>query len=583
MSWLIGAISKERIDFKNALNKIKDPILYKHITNNTQIYIGGLSHNIYFNFDESVEGRGWLVVGIGLLNNIDKTSILNKEDWRKIIEKDNCIDTINHLDGHFLVVKWTKNSIAFYSDVLGLRDIYIVKNRETVFFSTNVTWLSNLVDLEIDFSEFGSRWLMFNQISDKSIFKGVKRIVAGKSATVSLNDSLVVEYTDYNWVPSNETIRFGMEEFSSKLKSLINITANDNKHLSLSLSGGMDSRVILSFLLLNNNLKYDAHTFGNPAHPDSIIAKEIIEKYNIKHSQFNLSIQSPDKCVEEITRYTGTTLVNNAASAILQLQNYYCLNNDVILIDGGFGEIWRREFFYKLFLQGRNYLIEKNIPKIIPFLMLKRADIFSSEVNIQMRRGIENQLTELMDIMPAIDSKFLINWLDLFAIKTRLINYYSHEQTRLDNFLISLMPFLQQSLLKYLFILPNDLRKNGKLFRKLININSPTLGKIMLVKGHNIHPYCFNSLQSRLYGLIKQKMQINKFYDNNTQILLFSLKEYIFDTINSQSVRESSSYDYKKITYLVDSYYKGNYSLENSLDWFLSYELFRQNYSAFRQ
>ncbi len=149
------------------------------------------------------------------------------------------------------------------------------------------------------------------------------------------------------------------------------------------------------------------------------------------------------------------------------MQNYSFLNDkSVVLIDGGFGEIWRREFFYKLFLQGKSALLERNITKIIPYLMLKRADIFTIEVFEQMMKGIEIQLNELFAKLPKIEIDSIGNWLDLFAIKTRLINYYSHEQSRLDNYLISVMPFIQPSLMKNLLNMPIHLRQNGKLFRK---------------------------------------------------------------------------------------------------------------------
>lgn len=441
MSWIIGAISTERINSDIILSSFDEKIDYKYETDKIKLYAGCLSENLHFHRDKNDDKKGWIVAGIGLQNNGNTTDILRKDEWAKILERDDRREIIKKLDGHFIIIEWDANSLSFYSDVLGLRDIYVAQNKNIVFFSTNVIWLSRLVNIEIDFSEFGSRWLLFNQISDKSIFRGIHRVVAGKSAIISLNQNLSIEYSDYNWLPSNRTKQFGIEEFSSKLNSLVRINLPKEKHLSLSLSGGMDSRVILSFLLQNNDLAFDTHTFGNPTHPDSIVAQEITDKLTIQHEQFNAAIPTADICIDEISRYTSATLVNNAASSFLQLQNYSFLNDkSVVLIDGGFGEIWRREFFYKLFLQGKNALLERNTTKIIPYLMLKRADIFTTEVFEQMMKGIAIQLDELYAKLPKIEIDSIVNWLDLFAIKTRLINYYSHEQSRLDNYLIILNP-----------------------------------------------------------------------------------------------------------------------------------------------
>jgi hypothetical protein len=583
MSWILGAISTERIKSDIILSSFGEIFDYKYETEKIKLYAGSLSENLYFHKNKNDDKKGWVVAGIGLQSNIISTHILQKEEWKNILERDNKSEIIKNLDGHFIVVEWNGNSISFYSDVLGLRDIYVAQNRNIVLFSTNVVWLSKLLNMEIDFSEFGSRWLLFNQISHRSIFKGIHRIVAGKSATISLNEKLLVDYSEFNWLPSNTRKQFGIEEYSSKLNSLININLPKEKHLSLSLSGGMDSRVILSFLLLNRHLTFDTHTFGNPAHPDSIIAKEITENLNIHHEQFNAAIPAADNIIEEIGKYTSETLVNNPASSFLQLRNYsFIFKRNVVLIDGGFGEIWRREFFYKLYLQGKNALLERNTKKIIPYLLLQRADIFTTEVIEQMMKGVDIQLNELFANLPNIEIDSLMNWLDLFAIKTRLTNYYAHEQTRLDNYLISVMPFIQPSMMKDLLNMEVYLRTNGKLFRKIIRNNAPILERFDLAKGKSTHPYFLSTFQSRLYGLVKEKLKLNKYHENDSHALLNSLKEYIYDIVYSKYIKETSYYDYLKIKKIVESYYKGDTTYAKSLDWWLSFELFRQNISSTR-
>lgn len=580
MSWIIGAIPKNKIDSDIILSAFDEKIVYKYESDKIKLYAGSLSDNLHFFKNYNDAKNGWLVSGIGLQSSADNTKILQHIDWTDILVNNNKSEIIKNLDGHFIIIQWDDNFITFYSDLLGLRDIYIAENENGVFFSTNVIWLSRLFNLEIDFSEFGSRWLLFNQISDKSIFKGIHRIVAGKRARISLNQNLSVEYKDNNWLPSNIEKQFEIEEFSSKLSSLINLKLPKENRLSLSFSGGMDSRVILSYLLKNENISYDTHTFGNSEHPDSKIASEIAANLGLQHEQFNIGLPSIEKCIKNISEYTSQTLVNNAASAFLQLQNYSFLKGRrVVLIDGGFGEIWRREFFYKLFLRGKDALLEKNAKKIIPFLMLQRADVFSSDTMEEMMKGIEIQVNELFAKLPEIEKKFLGNWLDIFAIKTRLTNYYSHEQSRLDNYLTSVMPFIQLSILQDLFNMPINLRQNGKLFRKIIKINAPILEKFSLAKGQSTHPYFLNSLQSRLWIIARKKLKLNVYQENNTRILLQNLKEFVYDTVNSKEVKETSYYVHAKIKNIVELYYNGDTTYSNALDWWLSFELFRQKFS----
>ncbi len=124
---------------------------------------------------------------------------------------------------------------------------------------------------------------------------------------------------------------------------------------------------------------------------------------------------------------------------------------------------------------------------------------------------------------------------------------------------------------------PNKLRQNSKLFRSLIKLNAPSLKKIGLAKGQFVHPYYFNSLQSRLWSTVREKFEWSEHHKDDSYQLLILLKDFVFDTLNSHTIKESPVYDYKKIKNIIESYYKGNLSYKSELDWWLSFELFRQS------
>jgi len=576
MGWIFGAISKNTFDFNSLVLQLSENLIFKHTSKKINLFAGGYANNLYSNI--KANHSGWLVSGIGLQNEGNSTKILANDDWAKILNKKKKSKILRELDGHFVIVEWDENSVSFHSDVLGLRDIYIAENENCIYFSTNIKWLAKFIDLEIDFLEFGSRWLLYNQISSKSIFKNVKRLVAGESATIALNTNLKISYQGNDWLPKINNIKFGIAEYSSKLNSLINLNLPAENHLSLSLSGGMDSRVILSFLLNKSNVIFDAHTFGNTELSDTIIADKIASKFSIKHEHFNAGFPSADKVLKQICDYTTQTLVNNSASAFLQLQNYYSLmDRKGIVIDGGFGEVWRSEFFYKLYLRGKNALQAHDIQNIIPYLKVKRADIFNEEINEQMNSGIVFQLEEIIRELPEINKIGIRNWLDIFAIKTRLTNYYSPEQTWLDGNILSIMPFVQPSILNNILNMPIKLKQNSKLFRSLIEFNEPSLKEFALAKGQFVHPYCFNSLQSRLWSAVQSKLARTKNEKNSADQLLTNVKGFVFDTLNSKAVKECSIYDFRKIKRIVESYYSGNVKYRNELDWWLSFELLRQS------
>lgn len=493
-------------------------------------------------------------------------AIFKKEDWSDHLK------ILNNIDGHFVAVKWNEDEIVFESDPLGLRDLYISESKSEIVFTTRVDWLAKSHKLKINFNEFGSRWLLFNQITNNSVFHGVERIVSGKKATVALN-GYDIKYYNYNWLPDEQGQNIDVENYSEYLKPLIFI---GNKQ-TLGLSGGMDSRLILSYLLEGNS-SWDTFTFGNPKHPDSLISQSLVNDYNIEHTQYHASLPPLENLIAKIRDYSIQTIVNNGVSAIYQTMNYSSMSNQhSILIDGCLGEIWRREFFYRLYFNGKKAILNKDAKSIIPEISLPHADIFTEEINSLMTSSIESQLHYWFENLPPVEKVGVENWIDLFALKTRMPNYFSHEQTIIDDIVTSIMPFAQMSLIKNLFNVPISQRKNGKLFKALIKTNFLSLEKYFLVKGSSINPYYFNSLQSRVLNQFRKKFNRNIYKDNSREQLLNVLKPYILDISSSVSFKNSEMYDHKKVKKIIESYYSGNLNYGYALDWWLSFELFRQN------
>ena len=62
--------------------------------------------------------------------------------------------------------------------------------------------------------------------------------------------------------------------------------------------------------------------------------------------------------------YVGSTYITESAYTSQKLTQYCNLTNDDLIIDGAFGEMWRREFLTRLFWAGQKIVEEKNITEI---------------------------------------------------------------------------------------------------------------------------------------------------------------------------------------------------------------------------
>ncbi|MDZ7625094.1 MAG: hypothetical protein U5J96_11720 [Ignavibacteriaceae bacterium] len=563
MSWLFGYIGNtER-------QKITSPDipLYQFKDSRLILFTGGNKQTCFFK-SNSLDSC-WAVTGVGLKSSDNGYKILNENEWNIQLTSNQI--NFNPINGHFVAIKYYDNELKFFTDELGLREIFIIKLPDGFGFTTRIEWLKYFIKPEIDLKEFGARWLLQNQISRKSIFKNVIRLVCA-NATIK-NNSLSIKQN--LWQPDFNSVA-DQSSFSLSLNKLLSIS---DKKISLSLSGGLDSRLLLSYLANKNSDLWDSHTFGDPNHPDSKIASDLLISLNRKNEIIDDELPSIHKLIELVKTYSVQSFVTNPVSSILNLRFYNRLaDQNRIIIDGGFGEIWRRAFANKLLLVGKNSLLKKDSKSVSGFLRYNRADIFSEEALVEMEKGVIEQLDELFEDIPDANQISPASWVDLFSIRSRLTNYYAPEQARVDQHVISFMPLVQKDILKLLFGLNEVEKKNGKLFRELIRQNSIQLTKHPLVKGNIVHPFNSSSISARLHSRVKNRLGLG--YQSKQPIeLLKSLKEFINDTIRSSEVKNYDLYDQKKIDRIGKDFSSKGDEYYQEIDWFLSFELFRQGIS----
>ncbi len=559
MSWIFGYFGNT--DQKQFTSP--ETPLYQFKDSNLILFAGGNSQTCFFK--SNLLDSCWAVVGIGLQTTDTSYRILDTIDWDANLHSNQInLDPVN---GHFVAIKYFDNELKFFTDQLGLREIFIVRLPEGFGFTTRIEWLKLFIKPEIDLKEFGSRWLLQNQISRNSIIKNVNRLVCANA--IIKNNSLSIKQN--LWQPDFNPVA-DQSSFSLSLNKLLSIK---DKKISLSLSGGLDSRLLLSYLAAKNYDQWDSHTFGDPNHPDSKIASDLLVSLSRKNEIINDDLPAKEEIIDLVKTYSIQSIVTNPISSILNLRFYDRLDKNRVIIDGGFGEIWRRAFANKLLLLGSNALLQKKSKVVSGLLRYDRADIFSEEALIEMEKGVIEQLDNLFEEIPDANQISPASWIDLFSIRSRLTNYYAPEQIRVDKYVTSFMPLIQKDVVNLIFGLSDVDKKNGKLFKELIKRNSIQLTKHPLVKGNIVHPFNSSSISARLHSRVKNRLGLG--YQSKQPIeLLNSLKEFINDTIQSSEVKNYEYYDRKKLDKIVNNFLSDGNDYNFEVDWFLSFELFRQ-------
>lgn len=563
MSWVLGYVGNGNDTIVQKIQKVCKS-RNETIKNGRLIVFTG-EKNVHTGNAKAEPGSGFIAAGIGLQHNGNSFAILSNSDWQN-----KAADLQSLPEGHFIIIRWDENTISFYADAAGIRDLYIAPYENGYLFSTRLDWISCITGNTIDFHEFGSRWLLINQLSSSSILKNTVRVVRGMKAVISGNE------LDLSNNTSDESVYtdFNTGDFYTTMKALLLAPAESGMGTSLSLSGGFDSRVMLSLLQETEIPDLVLHTFGDPSHPDSVVAKRIAALYNLRHMQFTM----PDEQhygVDDLLDFAGQSLMGHPVSALRQLDNYRSLQEYAgVVVDGGFGEIWRREFLNRLLFQGKSLLKSRDPEAVLPYLRYPKADIFIPEINAMMEEGCLKNIEMLFNQRDNYKSDE--DFIDSIARSYRLMNYYGQEQARVDNYITSYMPFAQHVLLKNLLTIPLSERKNGKMLKKFIARSANELTKIPLVKGNAAIPYGYPTLINRIYTKIKSRFNSSKNGNSNATFLQNHV-HLIEEVIHSRSFRECAYYDNDSIVLLFERFNSGDYSAAAQLDWWLTFELFRRS------
>ena len=580
MSWILAAVNAPAKVCETARGLVSQTPSSLCQTRNKDTFIaaGGIPETCHFHIKQQANA-GWIVVGLGISLHESSCKTLSRDAWQAILEKEtpNMAPSLPE-NGHFVALRWKDDTIEAFTDVLGVRTLYYAKHGKGLILSTRLNWIAALSGhKQIDYTVFGSHWLTFNQLTFDSPVQNIKRL--GPNGHLHFSRQVLSSHQT-PWSPAK--ISYSPDSFEETLQAFSNPVLPDNKGLSLGLSGGLDSRTLLA--LLDRQKIAGLHTFGPVEKADVNVACNIARGLGLPHIVLHEPVPSSLQCLELLRSHVAQTQAMTSASAVLGLRYYERLNaKNLAIIDGGFGEAARRQFLNRLLRRGATIFKKQQsdedfFASFLPFIATPRADIFVPEIQARMEQGVVDQLKQVWSDLPPSRDFGLENTLDLFSTRTRLPNFFGYEQNRLDGLILNYMPFAQPSFLNVVFNTPIRRRKEGRLFRQIIQSRLALLADFPLVKGAYRYPYRLPSTGAYVWTKIKAKLKPAPVFPQQHQFL-DTLKAFALDTVASTSLHAYAPYDIKKIRAHVASYYSGDESLAFYVDWWLSFEVWRQEIS----
>ncbi len=551
MSWLIGFIGHAP---DADVTEAHDAPLYGVQEPDAYAQAGGLA--LTCAGGALPDGGSFLVTGLAAADG----TVLTRDAWAERLNPPK--PDLRDLDGHFAAFRWRSGRAELFTDPLGLRTIYLKAWQGGTLFSTRLDWLANIVGgLDIDFKTFGAHWLLPKQLTTESQVQNVVRLGPGGHAVMEHGRLRVQEQP---WESEIRPDDPDGHAFAAALSGALRWKGP--VAWSLGLSGGMDSRLLLAL-----RAPAAVHVWGPSDHPDVDISRRIAHSQTLPHHIFPTPVPKTDECLSLLRKRIARTQVIAPASSVVSLNHYSRLHDMGLgVIDGGFGGVARRQLMNRL-LARRAF--RGPLPLIMQHLSVNRADVFATEVGEIMRTGALEQIEEQWNALP--DDTEPANAIDLLCVRMQLPNLFGLEQNYLDEQAACYMPFAQPSVLKALFRTPLAQRRNGKLFRRLIKRHCASLARHPLVKGTITYPYGLGIYGAYAVSTLKKRLG-RAYNDPRPHQFLNAMKPYVLDITGSADVQNYAPYAHASVRALAEAYYNGDLSQASALNWWLTFEIWRQ-------
>lgn len=203
------------------------------------------------------------------------------------------LDFIQYVKGNFCIVIFEKGKFYIFTDQIGIKKVFYWQNGNDFIISNNLKNITKNIKAEVSTENIAIYALTYHFVGGTTIFKNINynqpaQIIDYKDGKLNFS-----KYWEVGELLNSEKQNINISGIANHLISNINnyLEFYKNENISLSLTGGADTRNILSVFL---NLGYKPHlyTYGNPLSSDCKKAKAIADGLRLKHNIYDMKMSS---------------------------------------------------------------------------------------------------------------------------------------------------------------------------------------------------------------------------------------------------------------------------------------------------
>lgn len=182
----------------------------------------------------------------------------------------------------FAAVAQFDDSVTVATDFVGARHVYLRDGPGWSAMSTSVQSLAALAPTSLDREAVAVQSLLGWQLGSRTIYRGIGKVPAGHIATLANGRSTVEPYHD-GAATEQLDLAVAVRRAAATLRGYLNSYLDERPDATLQLSGGWDSRVLLSAIPPSRRRGLAAMTLQTAGSQDATIATQLAERERLDH------------------------------------------------------------------------------------------------------------------------------------------------------------------------------------------------------------------------------------------------------------------------------------------------------------
>jgi asparagine synthase (glutamine-hydrolysing) len=175
-----------------------------------------------------------------------------------------------------------RGRVVVATDVIGYRHIYVRRAKGWSAASTSLNALTALAPASLDSEALAVQSLLGWQLGERTVYHGIVKVPAGHRVTLRGGDARVERYVD-GAVPDGVTLESAVRQAAALLRAYLNSYLDEQPQATLQLSGGQDSRILLSAIDPRRRRGLEAMTLWVPGNEDASIAADLAQREGLLH------------------------------------------------------------------------------------------------------------------------------------------------------------------------------------------------------------------------------------------------------------------------------------------------------------